>query len=270
MIANQFRMLSVFFAALLCGFGTVFGQETSKMLYGKILNEEEVSGIHVLNTATHWNTITNEDGNFRIMVRVKDTLIISSIKYAPEKRVITQKEFDEGLLYIKLSPMLNELEEVYLGPRLTGDLSRDIAKIKVEDPLNFDDVGIPGFKGKPEEKIPNLIGQVITPTAVNIEGLYKHISGYYRKLKIQRKWEGQNVVAAQIMHHFGEDHFSEIYGIPTEYLYDFMLFCIETSTLKQDFQDENMGKLHAIFEEKAVAYTARLQEYEELDSDGNK
>ena len=72
---------------------------------------------------------------------------------------------------------------MFLGNTLSGDLLKDVGSINTNEDFNFDDVGIPGFKGKPQEKIPNLVGQVITPLSVDLEALYKHITGYYKTLK---------------------------------------------------------------------------------------
>lgn len=250
------RSLQICFYFLISCFASL--QAQTKALYGHIQNEEEVEGIHVLNTRSHLNTITNADGAFRMNVEVGDTLIISSIKYMPEQIAVTPAIYETGRLSVVLEPLVNELNEVLLFPKLSGDLARDIKRIPVVDSLNFDDVGIPGFKGKPQEKIPNLIGQVITPTSVDFEGLYKHLSGYYKTLRTKRKWEAQNQVAVQVMHHYTPSFFTEVYGIPENRLYDFVLFCVETSTIQDDFLLQKHGKVHDIFATKSKIYLERL------------
>ncbi len=248
---------------LICGlmvlsFGFLYGQ--SKTLYGKIQNKEEVEGIHVLNVQSHKNTITNSEGIFYLEVSQGDTLVVSSIKYIPEQVVVTEVMYESAALFLTLKPLVMELEEVLLFPRLSGNLERDIKSIPIVDTLNFDDVGIPGFKGKPQEKIPNLLGQVIAPTAVDMEGLYKYLSGYYKKLKLKRKWEAQNQVAAAVMHHYTETVFKEAYGVPEDRLYDYVLYCLETTDLQNAFLSEQHGRVHEIFSETSKTYVARLEE----------
>ena len=252
---------SIFFLLLLLVCYDLSGQ--TKILYGKIQNLEETEGIHILNTRSHMNTITNREGAFQMNVRLYDTLVVSSIKYIPEQLIVDEATFLSGKVTLELELLVTELDEVYLFPKLTGDLERDIKKIKVVDTLNFDDVGIPGFKGKPQEKIPKVLGQVITPTSVNIEALYKHLSGYYKTLRTKRKWEAENVVAAQVMHHYTQEYFQEVYGIPENRLYDFVLFCIETSDLQSAFSHEKHGKVHDIFHGKSMLYLNRIKDYEE-------
>ncbi len=239
----------------------LFGQQ--KRLDGKIENQKDVEGIHILNTSSRYNSVTNQLGEFYISAKPLDTLLISSIAYIPEQIVITQEIYDLGYLSITLKDLVNELDEVYLGPRLSGDLERDLKNIKVDDPINFDDVGIPGFKGKPEEKIPNLVGEVITPLSVNIEGLYKYISGYYKKLKIRRKWEAQNVLVSLLLYHYPYGFFNEAYQIPEELTYDFLLYCVETSNMQEHFEEGNHALVMNTFEERAAEYRNRLSEKKE-------
>lgn len=233
------------------------------VLQGKITNTKDVEGIHIMNTSSRFNSVTDAYGNFAITVRVNDTLIFSSIHYAPEKIGIDEATFESGLLIVTLTELINELDEVLLGPDLTGNLKTDIEKIPVKDQINFDDVGIPGFKGTPEEKIPRMIGQVITPLSVNIEGLYKHLSGYYRKLRLQRKWEAENVAVARMLQLYPPKFFHDAFSIPEQRAYDFLLFCVETTQLSREFSKENYAVVLEIFESKAAIYAERLKEKKE-------
>lgn len=256
---------SFFLPACFFFFGVHILFSQTKEIEGRILNEFEIENIHILNTTSRLNTITDSAGKFAIKASVNDTLFISSVKYAPQKVVISETEFRKGALKITLEEFVNELDEVYLGPRLSGNLTQDLKNIKTEKAFNFDDVGIPGFKGTPEEKIVPVLGGVITPTSINIEALYNHLSGYYKTLKIKRKWEEQNVDAAKIINFYTLAFFKEAYSIPENRMYDFMLFCIETSSLQKEFKNENYVSVLAIFEEKSKVYRDRLAETSEKE-----
>lgn len=242
----------------MCFSATSEAQE--KSLKGKIANVKDVEGIHILNKSSRFNTVTNSQGEFRIRAKLMDTLLVSSISYIPEQVVITQEVFSMGFISITLKDLVNELDEVQLGPRLSGNLERDIKNIKIIDTINFDDVGIPGFKGKPEEKIVPIVPGIGLITAVDLEALYKHISGYYRKLRIQRKWESENVVVARMIHYYTPGFFQEAYEIPEERLYDFLLFCMETTSIKHNFEVENYALVLDSFKEQSKEYVIRLKE----------
>lgn len=236
----------------------ILGQH--KQLQGKITNTEEVEGIHVLNNASRYNTVTDAFGNFSISAKIADTIVFSSVHYIAKQIPVTEQVFESGILVVTLAKVINELDEVFLGTRLTGDLERDVKNANVKAPINFYNVGIPGFLGEPEEKIPTLIGQTIGPTHVNVEALYNYISGYYKMLRTQREWEAENTAVAVILFKYDDEFFYESYGLPKDRTFDFLLFCLETTTLESDFYKSNHGRVLDIFKQKSEIYMARLKE----------
>jgi len=230
-----------------------------KSLQGKITNATDIDGIHVLNASSRFNTITDENGHFTIKVNARDTLLFSSIKYVPEKVVVTDAIFEKGVITVQLSELVNELDEVFLAPNLSGNIAADLKKIKTEKPIDFDDVGIPGFKGEPEEKIVPMYFAV-TPVSINLEALYKHISGYYKTLKTRRKWEYENNAVAKMINYYTIPFFTTTFGIPENRVYDFLLFCAETTNIESDFKKEQYGSVLLILDEKAKIYNNRISE----------
>lgn len=249
-MGNRFFL---YFSLLFCA--TSFAQEI--LLKGQLTNTEDIEGIHILNTTSRFNAVTNENGYFEIEAKLKDTLVFSSVKYYPKKVVVKKEAHDYKYIEVTLVEVLNELDEVYLGHGLTGNIEKDIKNIKTEDTFNFDDVGIPGFKGEPEEKIPPVIGGVVTINTVNVEALYKYISGYYKTLRTKRKWEVQNKWIAEIFATYEPAFFEEAYEVPQNRAYEFLLFCMETSTLQSDFKNENFNGVLTIFKTNAVIYNKR-------------
>jgi hypothetical protein len=233
-----------------------------QVIQGKITNEKEVEGIHILNTTSRYNAVTNENGNFSINVNRQDTLVFSSVNYFPKKVFITDEIYEKGVLTLELIELVNQLDEVVLGPNLTGNIATDVENIKTEKDLNFDDVGIPGFKGQGEEKIVPVV-VAFFPTNVNIEAVYKYISGYYKKLKLQRKWEAQNNSVAHLINLYSVEFFNEAYSIPQDRVYDFILFCIETTSLQNDFKNDRFNNVLEIFKTKSEIYILRLEENKE-------
>ena len=249
----------VFYSLLICCFGVFQLSAQQKSLQGKITNEADIEGIHVMNLASRFNTITDENGHFSINVKPLDTLLFSSIKYIPEKVVVTEAIFEKGIITVMLSELVNELDEVFLKPNLSGNIAADLKKIKTEKPINFDDVGIPGFKGEPKEKIVPMYFAV-TPLSINLEALYKHISGYYKDLKTRRKWEYENNAVAKMLNYYTLSFFTTTFGIPENRVYDFLLFSTETTSIESEFKNEHYRSVLLILEEKAKIYTKRISE----------
>ncbi|MEP2936916.1 MAG: hypothetical protein ABJP74_03040 [Gilvibacter sp.] len=246
--------------SLLCLLGVMANGYAQRLeISGQVTNDSDVEGIHVLNKTAGINTVTDQNGYFEIAAGLNDTIWFASLRYMLEEVVVTPTILKDKQIVLSLLVAVNELDEVRIGNTLSGDLRKDAADIPVEKPLNFDDVGIPGFKGTPEEKIAPIVPGLGTITSVDIESLYKHLSGYYKKLRLRRKWEGQNVAVLQIIGVYGESFFSEAYNIPGENLYDFLLFCTETSSIQNDMKRKNFASVLAIFKDKSEIYTQRLE-----------
>ncbi|PHS65857.1 MAG: hypothetical protein COB12_06430 [Flavobacterium sp.] len=224
---------------------------------GKVVNDFDIEGIHVLNKTSKYNTITNQFGEFELRVQFQDTLLFSSIKFELQEIVISEENISSKLIEITLTEIINELDEVVVGNTLTGNLAYDIKNIKTEEDIDFDDVGIPGFKGIPQERIVP-IAMAAFPTNINIEALYKHISGYYKKLKIKRKWTSENASAVKIINYYGLPFFEDAHGLPQNRVYDFILFCIETSSIQSDFKRQNYAGVLTIFQTKSEIYISRI------------
>ena len=224
---------------------------------GKITNSIDIEGIHIINKTSRFNTVSDDFGAFEIKASINDTIMFSSIHFKIEEIIVTEKIYTEEYLEIGLEEMINQLDEVFIGNSLTGNMANDLKNINVEETFNFDDVGIPGFKGVPEEKIVPLAAAAI-PVSVNIEALYKHMTGYYKKLILKRKWTSENHTIVRIINFYGFDFFYDAYEIPNNKLYDFLLFCIETTELQQNFNNDNLTEVLNVFENNSEEYISRI------------
>lgn len=253
--------LQFLFIGLLLSCLSLFGQRIE--LPGQVVNTADVEGIHVLNKSTKVNTITNQFGEFTVRVRAGDTLWFSSLRYALKEVIVSAETLDQGRVIVQLKDAINQLDEVVVGNQLSGDLKKDVGNIPVDRPINFYDVGIPGFRGTPKERIEGVVPGIGTSTSVNLEALYKHLSGYYKKLRLRRKWEGENQTVLKVLGIYGQSFFSEAYEVPQEHLYDFLLFCAESTSLGRDLDKKNFASVLTIFNQKSEVYVKRLLENED-------
>lgn len=241
-------------------FATAQGQRAH--LHGKITNGKEVEGIHIMNKTSRYNSVTDAYGNFLISAGVLDTLLVSSVKYMPKEVVVTPEDHERGILLIELEDLINQLDEVVIGPRLTGLLETDIEKIPVQEKKNFQDFGIPGFSGTPQERIVPL-ASALFPTSVQLEALYKHITGYYKKLRLKRMWNVQNQMVARILDHYGDRFITQAYGIPKHRLYDFVLFCVESTGITANFNRSDFAGVLDVLSASSAEYLSRMNQEKE-------
>lgn len=236
---------------LCCG---IVKAQKYKLLSGKIAHPElVVAGIHVINADRGLAEITDIDGNFEISVAIGEKLIFSGVQYEKKSLEISQEIFDLSQIIVYLEAFVNELDEVVVKPHnLSGSLSSDLGNVKPQ--INFDDVGIPGYKGVRKEKIVSgksiILSTLLLPISggINIDAVYKHLSGYYKNLKKRRKLDAQFESIYRIIKFYGIYFFEQNYGLEKEEIYDFVLGCSENSRLIDYFKKDMHEQVVAAFE----------------------
>ena len=126
-----------------------------KTFNGQVINDDvEKSGIVVINKNSGGKVITNKDGYFQIGVRLNDSIYLRSVQIKTHYIIVNEDVFKSDSIKVNLEPLVNQLGNVTVTPYdLSGDLMSDMKNVKKKEIINFDDVGVPGFKGKREEKI---------------------------------------------------------------------------------------------------------------------
>lgn len=138
------------FIVLLIIHHALIGQTINRVeVHGVIsANSNDVEAVAIYNTSPNKGTITNEQGAFVLEVAEHDVIEISALQFESKTVIITKEVIEFKLLKVFLSEHVNLLEEVKIGHALSGDLLLDIKNNKGKPPINFYDVGIPGYTGK--------------------------------------------------------------------------------------------------------------------------
>lgn len=237
---------------LFCG---ILKAQDYKLLKGTISHPNlVVAGIHVINADRGLAEITDIDGNFEISVTIGEKLIFSGVQYKKRALEISPEIFALDQITVYLEAFINELDEVVVKPHnLSGSLNSDLNNVKQK--INFDDVGIPGYKGVRKEKIVSgkslILSTLLLPISggINIDAVYKHLSGYYKKLKKRRKLDAQFEVVFSIIKFYGVYFFEENFGLEQEEIYDFVLGCSENSPLIDYYKKDRHQQVVQAFEE---------------------
>ena len=249
-------------SVLLCFFvfGThfIFSQTKNyKVFKGEVVNDSlNISGIHIINKTSGSRAITNQNGLFEIGVKRNDTIVISSIQIKPHIIIIESKIFDQDLIRVYIEPFINRLDNVVVkSHNLSGNMLDDMLASGIKDPINFIDVGIPGFEGEREEKIVSekslILQTLLLPISggLDIEAVYKHLSGYYKKLKKRRLLDKQYVTVVSIIEFYGVVFFINKFNLSEEKVYEFVLGALENSNIESDFKTSDHGLVLESFEE---------------------
>ncbi|MEM5564078.1 hypothetical protein WNY78_03135 [Psychroserpens sp. AS72] len=200
-------------------------------LKGQVTASSDLGSIHILNITAQEFTITNDKGQFVVPARLNDTILISSIQYIPQNIIITETILKLDFLSIQLEDRVNELDEVIVGKVLTGDLLLDIGNSDAKRDINFYDVGIPGYTGKPKTQKERKLYEadagksiVIAPLfiGINIHKILNKISGRTKMLKnavkLEEQTECMNKVKSEFSKMLFEDYEIEEH-LKTEFFY---------------------------------------------------
>lgn len=178
-----FSLVALIFSLLL--------QAQRQEIKGKLIADDDVEGIHILNKTASKYTVSNEKGEFSIEAKATDTLFISSLIYNNKEIIISKEHEDSNSIEIKLDEKVSELDKVIVGKILNGSLQSDLENSDAKTEINFYDLGIPGNTKLPltqnEKKLHDADGgswgHLGLGFGVNFHKLLNKISGRTKKLK---------------------------------------------------------------------------------------
>ncbi|GAB4155538.1 MAG: hypothetical protein Tsb0033_04970 [Winogradskyella sp.] len=232
---------------------------------GKLIANDDVEGIHILNKSASKFTISDEKGEFIIPIKATDTLFISSLIYQNKEVVITSEDENSKIIKIRLEEKVSALDKVVVGKILTGSLESDLENSDAKTEINFYDLGIPGNTKLPltqnEKKLYDADGgswgSLGLGFGVNFHKLLNKISGRTKKLKTIVELDDRD----KCINRLRIDYQSIIFENDTlaKNLRDeYFLFTQEDEHFLTLCQEDNDMKLLEFLQQKLKAYRQNL------------
>lgn len=227
---------------------------------GKVfVDDTNIEGIHVINKTANKFTITNSLGDFTIPAKLNDTIIFSSIVHKPKEMIVDQQIMQTKRLSVYLTELVNELDEVVVGKVLTGDLLSDIDNSDAIRDINFYDLGIPGYTGKPLTQSERRLKEATTGGGIiPLNPIINAITGRTKKLKKIIEIERTETCLESIKSEFSKTFF-ETYELEDQYRTEFFIFCSEDEDFSRICQIKNGIQTMEFLGEKLKSYKANLQ-----------
>ena len=237
-------------------------QEVRKAINGKIqFNSTGIENVHVVNETSRRGTISNEYGDFKIMIKENDTLKFSNIQFKTKKIIITKNLLQKGELNISLLQRTNELDEVVIVKRKNMAVG----------------LGLPNAGKKPLDKLESnlnaysqkstaiVILQAILLKSGGIDDIYNIVSGNRKRdrtlkklLDEDKRIELQNQGVDDIIDHFKNDFFIYTLGIKAENIQPFVFFCTSNGIVDLYYKKRYM-EIIDIFVKNKDPYLSSLQ-----------
>ena len=211
-------------------------------LSGQIIANGDLEGIHVINKSAYRYSTTDQNGFFTIEGGLSDSLYFSSIQYIPKTIVLSTQNIDTKSITVTLSESINALDEVLIGTLLTGDLNSDIGNSDAKRPIDFYDLGIPGYTGPrmnlTERRLYDADHSVLyTGLGLNVNKLLNMITGRTKMLKKHVKLDRDQQTISRIKEVIAPLFFIN-HELEKEKRMEFYYFCADAP----DFQERCRGK----------------------------
>ncbi|MCK7590172.1 carboxypeptidase-like regulatory domain-containing protein [Subsaxibacter sp. CAU 1640] len=241
-------------------FSISFVTAQSVQISGKVIvDDDEIEGIHVINKTANKFTITQEDGKFVIPAQQNDTIIFSAIKYKPKEIIVDAIVYKAKTLTVYLTEQVNELDEVIVGKVLTGNLTSDIENSEAKRDINFYDLGIPGYTGKPLTQSERRYNEATTGGGiVPLNPILNYFSGRTKMLKNQIKIERLNECLERIKADLSNTFF-EYNELDEEKKAEFFYFCLEDEEFETICKLKNDIHTLEFLQKKLDGYKTNLQ-----------
>ncbi|MDH6252110.1 hypothetical protein M2347_001837 [Chryseobacterium sp. H1D6B] len=254
-------MREMLFLILLFANGIAFSQQT---VTGTITDDNSIhlGSVTVINMSTDKKTLSNSSGEFSIEASNNDELRFVRAGYER----VSRKVLTNGInyqLFITLVKIPEEIEEVKVSKRLTGDLSEDskaVAKVNKGEIVQ-QAVGLPQPVGKMREK-PAEVKKVLLPIllgALDVQGTYDLISGKARRQKRQYRYDDLQTDIVWVRNRVDDEYFTKA-GIPAERISEFIEFSFLVKPQVRTYvKAKNLSGVLFRIEETIPAYVSRLK-----------
>ncbi|GAA3624021.1 hypothetical protein [Flavivirga jejuensis] len=237
-------------------------------IFGKVESKSDIENIHVINKTAQVFTITNKDGEFNMDANLNDTLVFSSIQHKLKEVVVSKNVISTKVILVTLDEQVNELDEVVVGKVLTGNIFMDIKNMEGKPPVNFFDLGIPGYTGKlatqSERRLDEARGggikwyQPLTGS-VPLNPILNAISGRTKMLKNRVEIETKEPLMQSIKSRLSKD-FLASNPLEENLVADFFYFCADDENFIKRCKNQTDFNILVFLRYKYRQYMENLEE----------
>ncbi len=251
-------------------------QDRSITLLGKVTSDSlAIENVHIINKSSKEGAISDHNGEFKITVKLNDTLVFSAIQfYMLEVKVIKQI-VDEKYLRVELLQKINTLNEVVLKTHdLSGNLILDASNMKdtvqKANPvaLNFDGIYIAPSSIVAKKLNSNYLPDVTDPMApiggdilglalFVFEPLIKEVSKIGKTKrdikKKEREYQKEAITSPdKIRTELGDTFFINDLNISTDQIDAFILHCSSKGLIDLFLKNKKLEMINILIKESQI------------------
>ncbi len=275
---NQLTLLIFFFTVL-----QFHAQEKRIVISGKINSDAlSVENIHIINKNSGKATISNQYGEFKIPVKMNDTIMLSGIQFYKKEITITKQLIKKKLITIELFQKINELDEVELkAHNLSGNLVTDADSVKdsvskvnslaldfsmidFSKPVILDIDEFSRSRTSSDEQLTPPSGDILGLLSFILNPLFKEVSKIgtlRRKRKNEERVHQKKIINTpeKIITELGETFFTETLKIPREEITSFISHCKSKGIIDLYIKNRKMEVIDILIKESKI-YRSKFKE----------
>ncbi len=225
--------------------------DSRSLLRGKVLYRDvNVANENVINTTSENATITNENGEYTIPVKLGDELVFTAINYQIKVVKITEEILQNNRLVVEVTEKVTELDEVVVTPE---DQKRFL-ELKNEE---FKKVEYEIDRGSKVENIALSQSERGLQDGINFVNIFKAIAKSVKK----EKGEESNLVVSKVLRQVYDDRFFvHDLKIPQDKIDAFLFYCDTKIPAKTMLKKENEFQLIDSLVNLSKSFTKDLDE----------
>lgn len=221
-----------------------------KKIYCKLIAENaSVEGVNVLNIVTEHTAVTNADGEFYILAKADDLLLITSVNLEIKRKLIEDEDLELGVIIINMIPKVTALNEVNVNENANitaenlGIVPKNQKKYtpaerKLRTAGDFKPVHLLGLLGG----------------SLQIDPIINAINGKTKRLKEEIKIEKKEHLLIKLDNQFEDNYYMDHLHIPQDYVEGYKYYLIEDDTFVATFLLKNKLNTEFKMSEMAVKY----------------
>ncbi|NBL64725.1 hypothetical protein GV828_05865 [Flavobacterium sp. NST-5] len=210
-----------------------------KMLVGKVNAFGNLEGINVVNLVNEKSAITNAVGEFQILAKEDDLIILSSLDLEYKRKIISESEFKLGKFVVEMVAKPQQIDEVTIT-----EYRIDAVKA--------------GILSKPARQYTPAERRLYTATTgggiLPIDAIINLITGRTKMLVKEVEIEKREMAREQINNWFDDQYLMKTYNISEEKIEAFKFYVVENDELRTHLKSKNKERTKLLLTKLSIDY----------------
>ncbi len=244
----------------------LYAQNDLQIINGIVSSDSiAIENVHIINISTKRGTISNKFGEFKISVKINDTINFSNIQFENKTIIINKNTLEDGFIIVQLFQKTNKLKEVMVMQ--SNNMAKSLGLPNADKiPLNKLERNLNYYS---QESLAVVILATLLGQQGGIDDIYNIISGNRkrdRKLKKlideDKKLEFNQEYIQIIRDYFKDDFFLNTLKIPKKNIDGFVEFCLPKGIVNL-FEKRRHLEIVDIFIQNKEEYIKHLKKLKE-------